>query len=495
MVSRIEEVNTGDGFGRRAVRGATITVVGQVGRVLVQTLSVVVLARLLSPNDYGLFAMVMAVAGIAEIFRDFGLSQAAVQAKTLSDGQRDVLFWINSGIGAVLAALVFGGAWLIAGFFRHPELVPLIQGLSVIFLLNGIATQFRAGLTRSLRFMALVVIDFVSTLAGLATAIGLAFAGFGVWSLVFQIMVQSLVILIASAACCHWRPGWPRRGTEIRGLLRFGWHMVATQMVTYVGNNADTVTIGLVFGAAPLGTYNRPYQLVMNVANQLRAPISNVAIPVMSRLQDSGYRYWEFARVGQLALGYTLVAALALATGAAVPITELLLGHAWLDSAPILSMLSAAAIFQTLGYFGYWIYVSKGITKALFNFNLVSVAVKVSFLVGGAFWGVNGVAAGYLLSTLLNWPLSLLWIARSVENVPIRVFVVGFLRMSALAALGAGGAFLATLWTAQQGAWAQTFAALGMVVFVYGVSLVVPAVRRDVADLVSAAAKFRHKTA
>ncbi|MEO6531353.1 MAG: lipopolysaccharide biosynthesis protein, partial [Specibacter sp.] len=175
------------------------------------------------------------------------------------------------------------------------------------------------------------------------------------------------------------------------------------------------------------------------------------------------------------------------------PITELLLGREWLDSAPILSMLSAAAIFQTLAYFGYWIYVSKGITKALFNFNLVGVAVKVVFLVVGAFWGVNGVAAGYLLSTLLKWPLSLLWIARSVDNVPIGVFVTGFLRMSALAGLGAGGAFLATLWT--EGPWAQSFAALAMVVFVYAVSLVVPAVHRDVADLVSAAAKFRHKKA
>ncbi len=472
-----------------------MTIVGQLGRVLVQTLSVVILARLLSPSDYGLFAMVAAVAGIAEVFRDFGLSQAAVQAKTLSKEQRDLLFWINSAIGVVLALLVFGGAWVIAGFFRHPELVPLIQALSVVFFLNGVATQFRASLTRSLRFTALVVIDFVSTLAGLATAIGLAFAGFAVWALVFQLMVQSLVVLIASVAYCRWLPGLPRRGAEIRSFLRFGWNMVATQVITYVGNNADTVTIGVVFGAAPLGTYNRPYQLVMNIANQLRAPISNVAIPVLSRLQDAGYRYWEFARVGQLALGYTLVAALAVATGAAVPITDILLGHEWIDSAPILSMLSAAAIFQTLAYFGYWIYVSKGITKALFNFNLVGVAVKVVFLVVGAFWGVNGVAAGYLISTLLKWPLSLIWIARSVENVPIRVFVVGFLRMSALAGLGAGGAFLATLWTSHYGSWVQSIAALAMVVIVYVVALVVPSVRRDVGDLVSAASKLRRERA
>lgn len=479
------------GLGRRAVRGATVTVVGQGGRVLLQTLSVVILARLLSPGDYGLFAMVMAVAGVAEIFRDFGLSNAAVQAKSLTTAQRDQLFWVNTAIGALLAAMVFLGAGLIAAFFRHQELVPLIQALSAVFVINGATTQFRASLTRSLRFTALVVIDFLSTVVGLAAAIALALSGFGVWSLVLQVLIAALMVLAASALWCRWLPGRPRRGTEIGGFLRFGWHMVATQLVTYVGNNADTVTIGWAFGAAPLGNYNRPYQLVMNISNQLRSPISNVAIPVLSRLQDAGHRFWEFARVGQLALGYTLVPALALATGAAVPITGILLGQEWIESAPILSMLSAAAIFQTLAYFGYWIYVSKGITKELFKFNLVGVAVKVAFLLLGALWGVNGVAAGYLISTFLKWPLSLYWIAASVKDVPIKVFVVGFLRMSALSALGAGCAFLATAWLSELGVWAQLTAATGATVAVYAAALVVRPVRNDIKDLVSAAGRLR----
>lgn len=493
MAAGVEETNPGGGLGRRAVRGVTVTVLGQFGRVVIQTLSVVILARLLTPSDYGLFAMLLVVAGIAEIFRDFGLSQAAVQAKTLSREQRDMLFWINTLIGIALALAVYFGSWLIATFFGHEELVPLVQALTILFLLNGAATQFRASLTRSLRFTALVVIDFSSTLLGLAAAVWLALAGFGVWALVLQLILQAVVVLLSSAMVSRWLPGRPRRGTDIGGFLRFGWHMVATQLISYVGKNADTVTIGLAFGTAPLGIYNRPYQLVMNIANQLRSPISNVAIPVLSRLQDAGHRYWEFARVGQLALGYTLVVVLALATGAAVPITDILLGHAWIVSAPILSMLSAAAIFQTLAYFGFWIYVSKGITAALFKYNLVSVAVKVVCLVGGSLWGVNGVAAGYLISTFISWPLSLYWIARNVDQVPIKMFVTGFLRMSALAGGGAGAAFLATRWLAHAGRWEQAFAALAALMMVYVAALVIPAVRRDVATLLSAAGKLRRK--
>ena len=104
--------------------------------------------------------------------------------------------------------------------------------------------------------------------------------------------------------------------------------MVATQLVTYVGNNVDTVVIGVRFGASQLGIYNRAFHLVMNTANQLRAPITSVAVPILSRLQGEGARYWDFVRVGQVGLGYTIVVVLAFVIGAAVPVTALLLGRA-----------------------------------------------------------------------------------------------------------------------------------------------------------------------
>ena len=117
------------------------------------------MARLLSPADFGLFAMVMSIAGIAEVFRDFGLSQAAVQAPVLTAQQRSNLFWINSAIGATLAVAVFLSSWGIAALYGQEELAPLAQLASVAFLLNGLATQFRASLNRALRFRALAITD------------------------------------------------------------------------------------------------------------------------------------------------------------------------------------------------------------------------------------------------------------------------------------------------------------------------------------------------
>lgn len=471
------------GLGRRAARGAAVTASGQLGRILLQLVSVVILARLLSPNDYGLFAMVMSIAGIAEVFRDFGLSQAMIQAKHVSRAQRDSLFWINSGIGLILTLIVFVGSWGIAAFYNHPELTGLAQGASLVFFINGLSTQYRASLSRSLQFRALALIDLSSALFSVVVAVSMGFMAYGAWALVGQLLAQATVFLLFAAVASKWIPRLPNRSTPVRGFIRFGRNMVATQIIGYIGANADRVIIGSFLGAAPLGLYTRPYQLVMNIANQLRSPITNVAIPVLSRLQETPRRYWEFTRIGQTALGYSIVAAFGLAVGAAKPLTLLLLGPQWLESAPVMSLLSAAAALQTLAYFGYWVYVSKGITAALFKYNTLSVAIKIVCLLIGVHWGVVGVAAGYLIATAISWPLSLLWINKSIPGVPIRSLTFNFIRMATLAGAGAGAAFALSTCTESSGPWGSSAASAAGMVAVYGVSMLIPSVRRDMHDL------------
>ncbi|MDQ2741689.1 MAG: lipopolysaccharide biosynthesis protein, partial [Chloroflexota bacterium] len=197
--------------------------------------------------------------------------------------------------------------------------------------------------------------------------------------------------------------------------------------------------------------------------------------------------------VGQVALGYTIVAGLGLATGAAVPLCDILLGQKWEASAPLLSLLAASAALQTLGYFGYWVYVSKAITGALFKYNLLSVAIKIVCLVVGAHWGIVGVGVGYLISTAVSWPLSLAWIAKSVEGVPIKMFTMGFIRMAALATAGAGVAYLVSSRLSSTGPWGAVGLATVAVTLVYVLgALLLPTVRHDVRDLALAGAKLRH---
>ncbi|MBF0672778.1 MAG: lipopolysaccharide biosynthesis protein [Salinibacterium sp.] len=474
-----------ESLGTRAARGAGATVGGQLLRMVIQVASVSVLARLLAPSDYGLFAMVAAIIGIGTILRDFGLSSAAIQAKRLSDRQRDILWWINSGIGLVLAVVVYLAAPLVALLYSEPALEPIARALAVTFLLNGMATQYRADLVRRMRFGPLAVIEVVVPAAALLGAIVAAMAGWGYWALVAQQVLQAVVFLVLLAAVARWLPGLPRRGTPMRGLLRFGWNLVATQLVNYAGNNLDSVIIGIRFGAVDLGIYNRGYQLLMVPLTQLRTPSTTVALPVLSRLNGDEQRYGAFLLRGQLALSWTLIAGLSIVVGAAEPLTLLFLGEPWLAAAPILALLAVAGILQTLSYVGYWVYLSRGLTGDLFRYSMVSTGIRIACIVIGSQWGIVGVAAGFALAPALAWPLSLWWLSRRTA-IPTRALFGGAARALALATVAAASAWGVVLATAALGLALQLLAAALTAAAVHLLAaLVIPRVRRDLVEVLA----------
>lgn len=404
-------LSSSDGLGRRAASGGVVMMGGQLLRILIQMVSLIILARLLTPRDYGLVAMVMAVIAFADIFRDLGLSAAAVQAPVLTRAQQYNLFWINSAIGTFLAVTAFAAAPLVANLYDEPALVGLTRALAFTFVINGMATQFRADLNRRLSFRKLVGSDVVAAAAALVVAVLCAQGGLGRWTLVVQQLTLATVTLGLLVLFAGWLPRKPQRAASVRGFLRFGWTLVATQMVGYAANNTDSLVIGTRLGATPLGLYSRAFQLLMNPLNQLRSPTTSVALPVLSRLHDDPDRQQKFVERGQIALGYTLVVGLGLLIGAAGPVSAVVLGPQW-DVANIFALLGVAGVFQTLAFVGYWVYLAEALTFALLRYSLVSAAIKVACVLVGSNWGVLGVAAGYALAPALSWPLSLAWLSR-----------------------------------------------------------------------------------
>lgn len=436
----------GKGLGATAARGAAVTLTGQGLRIVVQVVGVVVLSRLLSPADYGLLAMTTAVVGVADIFRDMGLSSAAVQARTLSRGQRANLFWLNSGIGLLLSLVVFAGAPLLALVYSRPELVDVTRVLCWTFLLNGLATQYRADMLRSLRFTRLAVVDVLAPVTGLAVGIAAATQGAGVFALVVQQLTQYTVVLVALAVAAGWFPGRPDRSAPMGGLLRFGWQLVGSQLVGYAGNNVDSLTIGIRFGAEPLGLYNRAFQLLMTPLNQIRGPITQVGLPLLSRMQDDRARLGSALVRGQAALGLTLMLGLGVLAGAAVPATALLLGDQWQAAAPLLALLAVAGAFQSLGLVSYWAYLSLGMTGPLLKYSFIQAAVRVVLVLAGSTVGVVGVAAGYAAAPVIGVGLSYWWLGRYVD-LPLRALYAGAARSTAVT-LVAGAATAGVAWWA-----------------------------------------------
>ena len=167
------------GLGKIAARGAGITLMSQVIRFALQLGSLMVLARLLSPQEFGVVAMVTAITNVMEIVRDFGLSSAVMQAKELNDAERTNLFWANTGIGTGCALVVMVSAPLIVRLYGTPVVGPIVLALGWLFIVSGVNTQFRAELSRSLRFKALAVTDIAAQAGSIAAAISLAAAGTG----------------------------------------------------------------------------------------------------------------------------------------------------------------------------------------------------------------------------------------------------------------------------------------------------------------------------
>ena len=491
-VDPADPLDTTVGLGRRAARGAAVTLGAQGAKILIQVVSVVVLARLLSPRDYGLVAMVATLVGVGELLRDFGLSSAAIQAKSVSRRQRDNLFWINTGIGAALTTIAFfAGSLLLAAIYRRAELIPLTHALAFIFLVNGMTTQFRAGLVRNLRFRVLAVADVVAPGAALVLAIAAALLGWGYWALVVQQLMQAALILVIVVAAAGWLPGLPHRGEPMRDFLRFGWNLLGSQIVGYLANNVDTVTVGVRFGSSALGLYTRAFSLLMMPLNQIRTPLTTVALPVLSRLQAEPARYQDYVRRSQLALGYTLAVALALVIGAAHPITAIFLGQRWISISPLLALFAVAGIFQTLAFVGYWVYTSRGLTADLFRYSLVSMAIKVVCVLAGSTGGILGVAIGYAVAPMLSWPISLWWLSRRTA-IPVRGLYEGAGRILAVVGAAAASVAVVTTATATWGAWVQLGLALLAVAGAGALlALLVPPIRRDVLSVVELARMIR----
>jgi PST family polysaccharide transporter len=352
---------------------------------------------------------------LAEVVRDFGLASAAVQARTLSEEQRSNLFWANTAIGSVLTAAFLAAAPAVASVFSEPRLVGLCQLLALTFLLNGMSAQYVADLARNLRFRASVLVNVGSQVAGLGCGVVAAVMGAEHLALGLVSVSSSGAALVLARACCDWWPGVPRRGVPMRGFFRFGGGMLGAQLLGAASYQAHSVVLGTTLGAAQLGSYSRAYQLIHLPLNQLQAPATRVALPVLSRVQDEPMRFLAAIRRGQTALLH-VPAMVVLAPAAVAPVLlPLLLGEQWSGISTPFRILAAAGVANMGAYVCYWVYLAKGLTGSYFRFSLWARPCVILAVVLGGSGGVVGVAAAFSLTSMVLWPLNYWWLARTVS--------------------------------------------------------------------------------
>jgi PST family polysaccharide transporter len=403
---------------RESVRGGAITFVSQGANVLIGLVSTVVLARLLSPADYGLMAMVAVVTSFAGLFRDLGLSSAAIQQRTLSRAQQSNLFWVNVAVGLALTAIVAAAAPLVGRFYRKPEVVWITMGLSTTFFISSIGSQSGALLVRDMRFGRQAVATVAGAVVTLVVGIVLAVGGFRYWSLVWGEIAGAATTTVLRFALSRFRPGWPTRGTGLKRMLAFGANVTGFNLVNYFQRNLDNLLIGRYWGAAPLGIYSRAYSMLMFPIQNVRGPINSVAFPALSRLQSdpAAFRTYYLRVTSLIALlSMPLTAYFYVASG---PLIEVVLGRQWLGVVPVFSYLALAAFTQPASGFSGSLMLSLGQGRRYFQRGALASAFICAGFVVGLPWGPKGVALSYAVSVYLVVYPSLRW---SFADSPVTV--------------------------------------------------------------------------
>lgn len=406
----------------RGARGGVTVMVAQAASVLVQILSVLILSRLLPPSDFGLIAMVAVVVGLSQYLRDFGLSTASARVPSLTQSQASNLFWVSSGLAVGVFIIVAALAPVLAAINQEPRLLQITPAMALVVLFNGIQTQFQVQLVRNHRYLVVAWVGVGSNAVSLIAAIVLALAGAGYWSLVVQATGAAFASLVLQVVCSQWRPSLPTRSTGTKTLISDGFHYGAAGMAFYISSNADTFFVGALWGAGPLGLYNRAYQLIKAPVQSLLAPLFNVAIPTVNAVrQEGGSGIAGLMRV-QTVIGVPLVLLFSLLTVSSTSLVPFILGEEWMGSVAYFQILAIASATSVFARVAEWCFVLYGRPRIQMRAELMSALATVVLVALGALHSPYLAAWGVAGGLVLRWWLLLAWLSKT-STVSVRAFI------------------------------------------------------------------------
>jgi O-antigen/teichoic acid export membrane protein len=411
-------------LGGRTARGGVVTVVSQGLKFMISMVATVVLARLLTPQDYGLVGMVAVVIGFVSMFKDLGLSTATIQRAKINNAQISTLFWINVALSLGVMLVTAAISPLIARFYHEPRLVLITIAYGCGFLLGGLTVQHEALLRRQMRFTALAGAEVFSIVASVVTAITMARRGAGYWSLVGGALSLNLAYLLGIWILCRWRPGLPVKNSGVRSMLLFGGNFTAFSVLNYFARNLDNMLIGWYWGAAALGLYAKAYQLLLLPLDQINSPITAVAVPALSRLADDPERYRQaYLRIlEKIAIMTMPLMVFMIATSDWL--VQILLGPKWVGVSRIFALLAIAGFVQPVTSTTGWLFLTQGRPHHMFQWGLIGSSLIVASIVVGLPWGAVGVATSYSVGFIcITAPLLLWFVGRAGPVRAINIYV------------------------------------------------------------------------
>lgn len=366
----------------------------------------VVLARLLSPEEFGTIALLALFIGIAGVFVDSGMSQALIQRQSVSDDDSSTVFWFNIVIAILVAGLLLAASPAIAVFFGKPELVPLTAIMAANIVISALGAVHQTLFTKRLAFKPLVTIGAVASVVSGACAIALAAGGWGVWALAAQTLVAGTSTTVMLWALSPWRPRFVFSFASARRLFAFGGYMLASGLLNILYERAYTLLIGKFYGAADLGHFARAEGTAALPTVLFTNTISRVAFPALSSMSHDIERTRASLRLGLQATMLINAPAMLGLAAVAEPFIATVYGPQWLPAAPLLQILCLGGVLMPMHVLNLQVLMALGRSDLFFRLEIVKKVFGVAVLIAASRFGPFGIAWGLfglaLIALLIN---------------------------------------------------------------------------------------------
>ena len=401
---------------QRVARGLTWTLIDTWGSQLLALLIFIILARLLTAADFGLVALAAVFVFFAQLIVDQGLGDALIQRRSLTRSHIDTAFWVSMATGSLLTAAGIVLAGPIAGLLNEPRLAPILQVLSLTFVLAALNSIQMALLRREMAFRSLAVRRLVAVAGGGAAGITLAFLGYGVWALVAQQLANAALSVVMLWRASPWRPSREVSWSDFRGLFGFGIHVLAGDVLNFFSRHMDNLLIGVFLGTVPLGFYAVAYRILDTSQALLVNAARKLAFPVFSQLQNDPDRLRRaYARAARGLSVIFLPGFIGLSL-VAQEVIVVIFGQPWAVSAPVASILFLIGPVLTVQLFSGSVLNAVGRPDITFRIRLITSIVNVGgfFIAVTIFRDIVAVAAAFVVRGYLVMPLIVYWLRRYV---------------------------------------------------------------------------------
>ncbi|MFZ2385319.1 MAG: MOP flippase family protein [Candidatus Omnitrophota bacterium] len=386
---------------RKTISGLGWLSLSQMGKQAIQLIITAILARLLSPKDFGLISMIMVFANFVMIFSEMGISSALIQKQDTHDRHYYSVFWLNVIVGIALTILFMAVSPLIAWFYNKPELKVILVVISINYFIASFVIIQQTILTKEMDFRSLAIRDIIAIVLSGGVSIYMAFHGFGVWSLVAQSLTFTLFNAIILWKLSSWRPKCQFNMADIKDIFSFSANLTGFNFINYFSRNIDQLLIGKLLGAQALGYYSLAYKLMLYPLQNTSWIISKVMFPAFSKIQGNLEKvrvtYFKTVKAGAL-VAFPLMIGLFIM----VPfLVTAIFGHKWMAAIGTIRILCVCGLFQSVGTTVGIIYLSMGRADLQYKLQYFGTALVVISVLCGLTWGINGVALFYTLQSLL----------------------------------------------------------------------------------------------